>query len=647
MRKTTYAVAPAALTVLLCLSAVPCLAAKTAWVRTGPLNLRSGPSTSASVLASVPEGHKLTVTAFRDDRWCRVSLASGKSGWVREEYLRFTPPTSSSSGTSAGAQVKPAWIAPEVVNLRKGPDVGADCVTQIKRGTKVYAVARDGSWCKIKTEGGTWGWVRSDLLEFDVAQGRKLAASSASSDEPIPAWVNGNVVNMRSGPSTGYSTVDQITKGTKVYIVARSGQWAKCKGPNGYGWVLNELLETDVARGRRLVAEAHSGGDKAYCLGSAVWLREGPSTSANEVGQVRLGDTLWVKEEKNSWVRVVTLTGRTGWIAGWYVRRHGANTTIAKAPDAANAPRKAPPPAEPPDEGQIKPFRAWISDDGTNVRVGPSTDKDVKFTLNKFTPVTVVDVQGQWCKIRTASGNEGWAAGWVLDFQPPGEPEVTKIVDGQRVEAKAGWVNRPSVNIRKDAGLDKPVITQASLGTEVVIIDQKSGWFKVALSDGTMGWVDQDLIKTRAEQAIAASDSSDAGAADSQPPALAGGSPSGRDVVREAMRHLGKAYVSGGDGPDAFDCSGFTSYVYRQFGVNLARTASGQYLQGRPVSRDELSPGDVVVFENTYRPGISHVGIYIGQGRFIHASNSRSGVKISDLDSSYYASRYVGARRMF
>lgn len=647
MRRTPIVRALAALPVLLPLLATPCLAAKTAWVRTGPLNLRSAPSSSASVLASIPEDHKLTVTAFRDDRWCRVSLASGKSGWVREEYLRFTPPTGSSGSKKPSNDVKAAWVEPDVVNLRKSPDLGADCITQLKRGTKVYVVDRDGNWRKVKTEGGTWGWLRADLLEFDVSKGQKLAASGASADEPTPAWANGNVVNMRSGPSTGYSTVDQITKGTKVYIVARSGQWAKCKGPNGYGWVLAELLETDVARGRRLAGEANSGADKAYCLGSAVWLREGPSTSANEVGQVRMGDTLWVKEQKNSWVRVTTLSGRTGWIAGWYVRRHGANTTIAKAPDAANTPRNVPPPAAPPEEGQIKPFRAWISDDGTNIRSGASTDKDVKFTLNKFTPVTVVDVQGQWCKIRTAAGNEGWAAGWVLDFQPPGEAEATKVVNGERVEAKAGWVNRPSVNIRKDAGTDKPVVTQASLGTEVVIIDQKSGWFKVALSDGTMGWVDQDLIKTRAEQAAAASDSSDSGSSDSEPPPITGGSASGRDVVREAMRHLGKPYVSGGDGPDSFDCSGFTSYVYRQFGVNLARTTTGQYLQGRPVSRDELSPGDVVVFENTYRAGISHVGIYIGQGRFIHASNSRSGVKISDLDSSYYAPRFVGARRMF
>jgi cell wall-associated NlpC family hydrolase len=597
------------------------------------------------VVASIPEDHKLTVTAFRDDRWCRVTLASGKSGWVKEEYLQFTAPQGSSSSTSSG-DVKAAWVDPEVANLRKSPDLGADCITQLKRGTKVYVVARDGSWRKVKTEGGTWGWLRSDLLEFDVDRGRKLSAAN-DADEPAPAWINGNVVNMRGGPSTGYSTVDQVTKGTKVYVVARSGQWAKCKGPNGYGWVLAELLETNVAQGRRLAGEGSSAGDKAYCLGSAVWLREGPSTSANEVGQVRMGDTLWVKEEKGSWVRVTTLSGRSGWIAGWYVRRHGANTTIAKAPDADNKPRSVPAPAEMPDEGQIKPFRAWIADDGTNVRTGASTDKDVKFTLAKFTPVTVVDVQGQWCKVRTASGNEGWAAGWVLDFQPPGEAEATKVVDGERVEAKAGWVNRPSVNIRKDAGMDKSVVTQAPLGTEVVIIDQKSGWFKVALGDGTMGWVDQDLIKTRAEQAAAASDSSDTGSSDSQPPAVTSGSGSGRDVVREAMRHLGKAYVGGGDGPDSFDCSGFTSYVYRQFGVNLARTTTGQYLQGRPVSRDELSPGDVVVFENTYRAGISHVGIYIGQGRFIHASNSRSGVKISDLDSSYYASRYVGARRMF
>jgi len=82
-------------------------------------------------------------------------------------------------------------------------------------------------------------------------------------------------------------------------------------------------------------------------------------------------------------------------------------------------------------------------------------------------------------------------------------------------------------------------------------------------------------------------------------------------------------------------------------GVSLPRSSDTQFRRGQPVSRSDLAPGDVVFFENTYKSGISHVGLYIGNNEFIHAANSRRGVRIDSLDSSYYAPRYAGARRMY
>ncbi len=115
-------------------------------------------------------------------------------------------------------------------------------------------------------------------------------------------------------------------------------------------------------------------------------------------------------------------------------------------------------------------------------------------------------------------------------------------------------------------------------------------------------------------------------------------------VVTYAYKFLGKPYVWGASGPNAFDCSGFTSYVYKAFGVSLYHQASSQYRVGQAVSKSNLAQGDLVFF-NTYG-SISHVGIYIGGGRFIHAGNSKSGVIISSLSEGYYASRFVGAKRV-
>jgi peptidoglycan DL-endopeptidase CwlO len=115
-------------------------------------------------------------------------------------------------------------------------------------------------------------------------------------------------------------------------------------------------------------------------------------------------------------------------------------------------------------------------------------------------------------------------------------------------------------------------------------------------------------------------------------------------VVAYAYKFLGKPYVWGASGPNAFDCSGFTAYVYKAFGVGLPHQAKSQYGSGQAVSASNIAQGDLVFF-NTYG-SISHVGLYIGGGRFIHAGNSKTGVIISSLSEGYYKSRLVGVRRV-
>jgi len=113
-------------------------------------------------------------------------------------------------------------------------------------------------------------------------------------------------------------------------------------------------------------------------------------------------------------------------------------------------------------------------------------------------------------------------------------------------------------------------------------------------------------------------------------------------LVDHALSLQGAPYVFGGTSRSGFDCSGYTQYVYKGSGISLPRTAAEQFRVGSSVSRAQLQSGDLVFF-STYASGASHVGIYIGGGRFVDASNS--GVGISSLNSGYYASRYIGARR--
>ena len=112
-------------------------------------------------------------------------------------------------------------------------------------------------------------------------------------------------------------------------------------------------------------------------------------------------------------------------------------------------------------------------------------------------------------------------------------------------------------------------------------------------------------------------------------------------VVGIAMQYLGVPYAWGGASPSGFDCSGFVMYVFSQVGVSLPHNAAAQYGYGVAVSSDQLQPGDLVFFD-----GLGHVGIYIGGGQFVHSPHSGDVVKISSLGDSWYASTYVGARRI-
>ena len=121
----------------------------------------------------------------------------------------------------------------------------------------------------------------------------------------------------------------------------------------------------------------------------------------------------------------------------------------------------------------------------------------------------------------------------------------------------------------------------------------------------------------------------------------------GANITRTAQQFKGWPYVWGGTSPKSgFDCSGLVQYVYAKWGIYLPRCASEQVNKGVPVKFDDLQAGDLVFFKNTYKRGLSHVGIFVGDGWFIHASSARTGVILSRLDSGYHKAHWYGARRL-
>ena len=247
------------------------------------------------------------------------------------------------------------------------------------------------------------------------------------------------------------------------------------------------------------------------------------------------------------------------------------------------------------------------------LREEPSTSASIVTTLNKGVAVAILDNTSTdgWFKI-AYNGKTGYVSS---DYM---------IVDRDNLFTTYGRTNTDSVNVRADASTDSEVLASVGVGTIVTVNGFKDGWYDVTCKYGTEGYIRSDLLD------------------------LTSSNTSSSAIAETAMQHLGTRYVWGGASAGGFDCSGYTMYIYKQYGYALPHTASGQWQSGigtKVYSIGELQPGDLVFFNDPSRnagKACSHAGIYIGNGQHIHASSSKNGVVISDLTSGYYNRYFIG-----
>lgn len=207
-------------------------------------------------------------------------------------------------------------------------------------------------------------------------------------------------------------------------------------------------------------------------------------------------------------------------------------------------------------------------------------------------------------------------------------------------EIQTGTVSVSVLNLRSNPGTSSKVIGSMTRGDKLSIIDNSGDWLKVQTSDGETGWAYSPYIT------VSSSKDSDDSSLDKQADDSADLS---QQIVGFAKTLLGTEYVYGGTTPKGFDCSGFVQYVYKHFDISLERVASSQATQGTSISSQDLSAGDLVFFDTDGgHNSITHVGMYIGNGQFIHAASGSSThkVMISDITSGYYADNLIKARRI-
>ncbi|MBR2666879.1 MAG: SH3 domain-containing protein [Oscillospiraceae bacterium] len=321
-------------------------------------------------------------------------------------------------------------------------------------------------------------------------------------------------------------------------------------------------------------------------------MRSGPGTSYEILNSLSTGTSAEVLDAANGWFKI-SYGGQTGYVSGDFM-------TLSD------------------------PLNGVVSADVLNVRSGPSTDYARIAKLVAGNRLSVTGSSGTWYQV-SLQGQTGYVASEYVTVQ----------------QTKTGYVSADVLNVRSQPDLNGERFAQLNYGTQVEILGEVSGWYQISLQ-GRTGYVSTSYVSTTPLGGGSAS-----GTAPVPPPAA--NASAAQQVVAIAKSYLGTPYVYGGMSPSGFDCSGFTAYVYKQIGVNLIHGASSQMTasNGYSVSRDQLQPGDLVFFRaaGSSYPA-THVGIYIGDNCFIHASSSGGRIVITDLSVDHYSMIYAGAKRV-
>ncbi|CEN92119.1 cell wall hydrolase [[Clostridium] sordellii] len=324
------------------------------------------------------------------------------------------------------------------------------------------------------------------------------------------------------------------------------------------------------------------------------------------------GEEFKIIGEQDGWYKVQLNDGNEGWIASRYVDVKGAD--------------------------------AYVTAENVNLRKDAHIESDVQDNLGLSTKVEVLGTQDNWVKVKNGD-KEGFIRDlYVSDKAPEVEKEQTKeqtdVNDQKDVQDKTEETDKTTTDKITTEETDKATTEE----TDKTTTEETD---KTTTDKTTTDKTNSDVVNNNNNDVdVEKPVQKPVEKPEEKPAPPVNNTNAASAVVNMAYSKLGSPYVWGAEGPNTFDCSGLTSYVFRNAaGVSLPRTSGSQYGVGTSVSKANLQPGDLVFF-STGGGGISHVGIYVGGGQMIHAPQTGDVVKVSNINSSYWQNAYVGAKRV-
>jgi len=403
---------------------------------------------------------------------------------------------------------------------------------------------------------------------------------------------------------------------------------------------------------------------KGKIIADNIRLRSEANTDSKILTLVSINDEVDVIEKDGDWYKI-EYKGKTGYIKSDFIKLKKDNvkeeneSTDQQINDEKQNQETIP---EQTEQEIITGERTIAQTE--KLYILPLLNSKVIYTIEANKVMEVVQNVNGWSYVMLDE-----VSGWIRtnklvekqeEVQPQEEQQTEVVEEPQEEEEqptekevnKKGYIKATSVNFRKEPSKTADVLSKLTINTEITVITEQEDWYKIKVNNKT-GYVAKELVSfekvevtSRNEDEPRKNTQVENTKEENTVPTDTASSSLGQQIVDYAMTFKGYPYVYGGSTPSGFDCSGFTSYVYKHFGYSISRSSSAQANNGVAVAKSDLQLGDLVLFKGQNSSSIGHVGIYIGNNQFIHASTYKTGVKISSLSAGSYIQRYVTARRI-
>lgn len=442
-------------------------------------------------------------------------------------------------------------------------------------------------------------------------------------DEPsnTETRITSDFLNVRTEPNTDSNILGVLNIGVELKGTPE-GEWFKIKynGQSGFvhaDWLRSPGASKESATTQDVVVEELEVVTR-YTTDN-LNVRSGQGTDFNILGVISTGEKV-SGSYLGEWFRI-EYKGQTAYVHTDYLKG-----TQEAAKEAA---------------AQIS-LKTQYTVAHVNVRSGPGTKNSILGVLNPNSKIEG-NYDGHWFKTQY-NGNTAYVSGSYLS---DGEAEVkptekaTEKVSSQDAVTK---YTTASLNVRKGPGTGHSILGVLNPNTEVSGAS-KDGWFQIEYK-GQIAFVSDSYLRdTRPQASVEKTETESYSANDST--STTNSSAVIQAIVADAYAQVGKSYVYGTAGPSTFDCSGLTYYLYNKHaGIQLPRSSGSQATAGTTVSKSDMQPGDLIFFINDGASRIGHVGIYVGNGQFVHASTPATGVKTDSTSSSYFKNNAVTIKRI-